>query len=84
MLAKSELPDMFTVFNVVGDKNLTLEEFIRTFGTNFTVEYNLKTLEQGYEPGFNADGSKLAHFLDSSSHIISVQNDPSTNDDVST
>jgi len=83
MLAMSELPDSFTVFNVVGDKNLTLEEFIRTFGSNFTVEYNLKTLEQGYEPGFNADGSKLAHFLDSSSHIISVKNDPSTDDNVS-
>jgi nucleoside-diphosphate-sugar epimerase len=84
MLVLSELTEMYTAFNVVGDKNLTLEEFISTFGSNFTVEYNLKTLEQGYEPGFNADGTKLSHFLDSSSHIICVQNDPSTNDDIGT
>lgn len=83
-LIQVELSDVFTVFNVVGDENLTLEEFITKFGKKFTVEYNLKTLEQGYEPGFNADGSKLAHFLDSSSHVICVKNDPSTNDDIST
>lgn len=82
-LIQKELPEKFTVFNVAGDENLTLEEFIRKFGTNFSVEYNIKPFVKGYEPGFNADGSKLAHFLDGVSHVCSVKDDPSTDNNIS-
>ena len=83
-LIQKELPEKFTVFNVAGDENLTLEEFIGKFGTNFSVEYKIKPFVKGYEPGFNADGSKLAHFLNDASHVGGVKDDPSTNDDIST
>lgn len=81
-LMRAEWTEPFDVFNVVGDENVTLEEFISRFGINFTVEYNLKTLENGYEPGFNADGTKLTHFLDSVRHVLSVQDHPATYNDI--
>lgn len=54
----------FEVFNLVGDENITLEEFARKFNKNFTFEY--KDLElNGYKTKSNADGSKLIKFIDS-------------------
>jgi len=81
-LVCSEWTDAYNAFNIVGDENITLEEFISKFGKNFTCEYKPKK-ERGYGTGFNANGTKLAHFFDRSRHIIGVQNHPSTNDDIS-
>lgn len=53
----------FSVFNIVGRENLTLEEFISKFGSDYTVEYKCPSFENGYEPGLNADGSKLDKVL---------------------
>lgn len=54
----------FEVFNVVGDESITLEEFAKKFNSKFTFEYNDLELN-GYKTNSNADGSKLAKFIDS-------------------
>jgi nucleoside-diphosphate-sugar epimerase len=54
----------FEIFNLVGDENITLEEFAKKFGKDFTFEY--KDLnESGYKTHSNADGSKLIAFINS-------------------
>ena len=59
----------FDVFNLVGDENLTLEDFAKLFGKHFTFEYSNLNIN-GYQTTSNADGSKLKKFIDS----ISVSN----------
>lgn len=49
----------FSIFNLVGDENLTLEEFTRKFGTKFTFEYDTSTIKSGYVNEVNARGDKL-------------------------
>jgi UDP-glucose 4-epimerase len=48
----------FEVFNIVGDENLQLHEFISNFGKEFTWEYKERSHESGYIPEMNADGTK--------------------------
>ena len=53
----------FEIFNLVGDENLTMIEFISQFGTNFTYEYTTEC-ENGYCNDFNATGFKLSSYLE--------------------
>lgn len=53
----------FEIFNLVGDENLTMVEFISKFGTNFTFEYSIEE-DKGYCNDFNANGSKLFSYLE--------------------
>jgi hypothetical protein len=53
----------FEVFNFVGDKNLSLVEFVELFAENqpFTYEY-MKQEIVGYNHEANADGGKFADY----------------------
>jgi nucleoside-diphosphate-sugar epimerase len=53
----------FEIFNLVGDENLTMVEFISQLGTNFTYEY-MNESENGYCNDFNASGFKLYAYLE--------------------
>lgn len=57
------MPIGFDVFNFVGDKDLSLVEFIKKMSNNkpFTYEYKLDELS-GYNPDYNADGTKFLEF----------------------
>jgi nucleoside-diphosphate-sugar epimerase len=49
----------FSTLNLVGSENLTLEQFIRKFGDNFTFEYDTSLIMGGYYNEVNANGDKL-------------------------
>jgi hypothetical protein len=55
---------LFEIFNFVGDKNVTLVDFIKIFSGDreFTYEY-LKEEISGYHHEGNADGSKFKDFV---------------------
>jgi nucleoside-diphosphate-sugar epimerase len=60
----NNMPNKFEIFNFVGDKNLTLVDFIKIFSGDreFTYEY-LKEEISGYHHEGNADGSKFKDFV---------------------
>jgi hypothetical protein len=64
LLIICNMPNKFEVFNFVGDKNLSLDEFIEKMANSrkFTYEY-IKDELSGYHPEANADGSKFENFL---------------------
>ena len=61
----------FEIFNLVGDEDLSLDQFISKFGTNFTFEYVEKDHEKGYLSAMNALGVKLKHLLSKNNNDIS-------------
>lgn len=52
-------------YNLVGDENLMLHEFIQKFGSHFTYEYKPVTTP-GYNSEHNACGNKLTSFVSKS------------------
>jgi nucleoside-diphosphate-sugar epimerase len=61
LLLKKEFPK-YEIFNLVGDEDITPEEFISKFGDKFKIQYNLEKTD-GYCNNFNANGSKLSAYL---------------------
>lgn len=55
----------YSVFNLVGDENITLEQFISKFGDNYTCEYDTSITKIGYPNESNAKGDKLNAFINS-------------------
>jgi nucleoside-diphosphate-sugar epimerase len=55
----------YSVFNLVGDESITLEEFISKFGNTYTYEYDTRILINGYTNESNANGDKLSNFINS-------------------
>lgn len=53
----------FEIYNLVGDDDLSLDQFISKFGSNFTFEYTDRVHEKGYVPAMNALGLKLKALL---------------------
>jgi nucleoside-diphosphate-sugar epimerase len=58
----------FEIYNLVGDDDLSLDQFISKFGSNFTFEYTERVHEKGYIPAMNALGLKLKDLLSKSSN----------------
>lgn len=58
----------FEIYNLVGDEDLSLDQFIAKFGSNFTFEYTERVHEKGYVPAMNALGLKLKDLLGKSSN----------------
>lgn len=55
----------YSVFNLVGDENLSLHQFILKFGENYTYEYDTSFVKKGYPNESNARGDKLTKFINS-------------------
>lgn len=60
-LLNKKFPE-FEIFNLVGEENLTQEDFISKFGTEFKVRYELEE-PNGYCNNYNAIGIKLSSYL---------------------
>lgn len=58
----------FEIYNLVGDDDLSLDQFISKFGSNFTFEYTERVHEKGYVPAMNALGLKLKALLSKNSN----------------
>lgn len=63
----------FDIFNLVGDEDLNLVEFIQKLSNNkeFTFEYKIDELS-GYNPDYNANGNKYQEFEKSKNIILDI------------